>query len=268
MWWILSIIEVDVFFAGGISGIGIREAVEDTMDTYIYNYNQRRHWHCLPVPQSCGSLPRRLRAVKSLSAQTQPESDRQLRASVQEKVDEGDYSAAIALINQLIERHPDSAVNYNNRGLMYFRNGQLSEAIADYNKALELNPRLDSAYNNRANCYVAQGNLVAALADYEIALDFNPGNIRARINQGITFRELGLYDLALENFDLALVLGRRLKGRIYAERGHTYHLRGDWNCAIADYHRALAQLPAKASLRRYKQQVEIWLNQLLNPIGA
>lgn len=244
-------------------------AVEDIMNADILDdYNQKKHWQCLSISQSHGSVPRRLRAVKLLSAQSQPESEQQLRASVQEKADRGDYPEAIALLNQLIECHRGSAIDYNNRGLMYFRNGQLLEAIADYNKALELNPRLDSAYNNRANCHAAQGNLAAALADYEMALDFNPGNLRAWINQGITFRELGLYDMALDNFEFALALGRRLKERIYAERGRTYHLRGDWNCAVADYHRALAQLPATAKYCRYKQQVEAWLNQLLNPISA
>ena len=74
-------------------------------------------------------------------------------------------------------------------------------------EAIALDPKLDSAYNNRANCHIARGNLAAALVDYEIALDFNPTNLRARVNQGITFRDLGLYDLAIENFDLALFLG-------------------------------------------------------------
>jgi tetratricopeptide (TPR) repeat protein len=34
----------------------------------------------------------------------------------------------------------------------------------------------------------------------------------------------------------------QLEGNIYAERGRTYELRGDWNCAIADYQKALALL--------------------------
>ena len=208
-------------------------------------------------------------ANKSLqSGETSAIKDRQLRQLVGEKARSGDYPAAIALLAKLIERHPGSAVDYNNRGLMYFENGQHAEALADYNQALKINPRLDSAYNNRANCHVAQGNWAEAIADYQVALDFNPANIRTWINQGITFRQLGLYDLALENFDLALVLGKRLKGRIYGERGRTYHLRGDWNCAIADYQNALAKLQTKRSARSYQKKVETWLNQLLNPVSA
>lgn len=199
--------------------------------------------------------------------QSQLELAQRLRTLVQKKAEQGDYLAAIAILNQLISSYPNNAADYNNRGLMYFYNNQFSEAIADYNRAIKLNSRLDSAYNNRANAYAAQSNFASALSDYEIALDLNPGNLRAWINQGIAFRELGLYDLAIENFDLTLLLGQKFKGRIYAERGYTYHLRGDWNCAIADYHRALDQFSAKTTPHPYQQKVAGWLEKLLNPIS-
>ncbi len=190
------------------------------------------------------------------SNQSQP-LDRDLRFLIEQKAAQGDYENAIALMNVLLDKYPDSAVDFNNRGLMYFRNGCHQEAITDFNRALEINPRLDSAYNNRANCYAKTGNLAEALRDYDLALDYNPGNIRAWINEGITFREMGLYDLAIENFDLALTLSKRLKGRIYAERGRAYHLRGDWNLAIADYNRALKKLD-----NRDRERIELWLDEL------
>lgn len=192
------------------------------------------------------------------------ESEEKLRSSLIQKIKKGDYSGAIALLNQLIKCHPDSAIDYNNRGLLHFWKGQVFQALSDYNQAIKLNEKLDQAYNNRANCYVVQGNWADALTDYETAIDLNPTNIKAWINQGITLREIGLYDLALENFDLVLVMSRSLQGRIYAERGYTYHLRGDWNCAIADYRRALSVLPATAKCLPYRQKVEGWLNELID----
>jgi tetratricopeptide (TPR) repeat protein len=205
---------------------------------------------------SQGEFSARVRAL------TQAESDRQQRSDILDAADRADYDTAIALLSDLLHRYPDSAIDYNNRGLMYFQSDRTEAALADYNKALELDPRLDGAYNNRANCYAARGCLGEAIADYQIALDFNPGNLRAWINQGITYRDLGLYDLALENFDLVLVLGKRLKGRVYAERGRTYHLRGDWNSAIADYNRAREQLSNTFSSRRCKKQIRLWLDEL------
>ena len=193
-------------------------------------------------------------------------SEQYLRTCVKEKASQGNYTVAISLLDELIALCPDNAADYNNRGLMYFRNNQIIEALCDLSQALKINPRLDSAYNNRANCHAARGDLAEAIADYDLALDLNPANLRAWINQGITFRELELYDLALENFDIALIVGDVLEERIYAERGRTYHLRGDWNCAEGDYHKALELLATKPSLAKYSQKVTAWLNQLLLPL--
>ena len=193
-------------------------------------------------------------------ASTKVEPDSSLRQLARGKVQQGDFAAAIEILTQLIRRHPTDANDYNNRGLVYFQSGQYDKAIADYNKAIKLNPDLAAAYNNRANYYAAKKELAKAIADYDRAIDLNPVYVRALINQGITFRDLKLYDLAIENFDFALRLGQ-LKGNIWAERGRTYHLLGDWNYAIADYRRALEHLTDN----RRRQQIQTWLNELLNP---
>ncbi|HHP7231449.1 MAG TPA: tetratricopeptide repeat protein [Xenococcaceae cyanobacterium] len=191
-----------------------------------------------------------------------------LRVAIEENAAVGNYAVAIALIDQLISLHPNSAMNYNNRGLMYFRNQQLAEAVTDLTQALAINPQLDSAYNNRANCYAALGDFAAAIADYDIALDLNPANIRAWINQGITFRDMGSYDLAIGNFDIAGIISNKFSERVYGERGRTYHLRGDWNCAVADYNKALKLLAEQPHLQLYQQKVTDWLDELLDPILA
>ncbi len=236
-----------------------------SLDTFK-NSNQNQDEQSLSDSQSHDFVSRHLHPVELVSNRKQSESDRHLRVMVRELAQEGEYDQAIILLTQLIERHPQSANDYNNRGLLHFKNAQYAEALADYNCALELNPRLDSAYNNRANYYACQGDLATAIADYDTALNFNPANLRASINQAIAFRQLGLYDLALENLDLALILGRRLKGRIYLERGRTYHLRGDWNCALADYNRAREYWSDLSY--SHQQQIQIWLNQLLKPATA
>jgi tetratricopeptide (TPR) repeat protein len=85
---------------------------------------------------------------------------------------------------------------------------------------------LAAAYNNRANYYASCGLLEAAIANYDRAIELNPSYVRAWLNRAITLRDLELYDQAIENFDIALLLGQ-LQGHIYAERGRTYHLWGD-----------------------------------------
>jgi tetratricopeptide (TPR) repeat protein len=175
------------------------------------------------------------------------------------------YPEALGLLTQLIDRCPERAVYYSNRGLVYLWLGQPQVALADCSRAIALEPELDQAYNNRAMCHTALGNLVAALADYEHAVDLNPFNNRARINLGATLRQIGDFDRALDCLEEALIF-RQLTEFIYAERGRTYHLRGDWNCALADYRRVLTAIAHQAPNHQFKglkQRVQQWVQELI-----
>ena len=215
---------------------------------------------CFPATQLCCPLQGAIGTSDIVLA-----SETEINLLIEKNMELGNFDDAISLLDELIERDPQNAVNYNNRGLMHFRSNQILAALEDLTQAIEIDPSLDSAYNNRANCYAAIGDLVAAIADYDLALDLNPANLRVWINQGITFREMNSFDLALGNFDIALVLSDRLQENIYAERGRTHHLRGDWNCAVSDYLTAL-ELLEFLNKTQYLGQVQIWLDQLLNPL--
>jgi tetratricopeptide (TPR) repeat protein len=47
--------------------------------------------------------------------------DSYLRSRALTKAQQGNYIEAIALLSQLIHRHPHNAIDYNNRGLIYFQ---------------------------------------------------------------------------------------------------------------------------------------------------
>ena len=195
------------------------------------------------------------------------ESTRQVRQQISYAIDEGDFIRAIALLNHLIKDF-GIAEDYNNRGLVHFWRGSWQKAFWDFNRAIAMNPELAAAYNNRANYYASQGRKKNALEDYERAIDLDPFYVRARINRAITLRELDCFDAALDGFEDALLF-RQLAGEIYAERGRTYHLRGDWNCAIADYRRALKFFPVPTQgiarlIPPRRRQILTWLKQLDN----
>ena len=109
--------------------------------------------------------------------------------------------------------------------------------------------------------------------DYDRALDLNPFHLRALINQGVTFRHLGMYREALDNFDIALAQGK-LEAYIYAQRGRTHHLAGDWNWAIADYQRSLQYLNQEenhvlgSENARIGTFVHTWLEAIFAPLTA
>ena len=148
------------------------------------------------------------------------------------------YPVAIQLLSRLIAYDPNNATYYVNRGLMYARLQAWESALADYCQAIDLNPDLDRAYSNRANLHAIQQNWAEAIMDYDQAIDLNPLNLRARFNQAVTFREMGDYEEALTCLDIAMFF-KPESATLYAERGRVYHLGGDWNCAMADYTRAI-----------------------------
>lgn len=189
-----------------------------------------------------------------------------LRYEVAYNVHSGNYDRAVSLLELLIYQNPDSAIDYNNRGYVYLKLGNLSAAILDLEQAIELDPLLDRAHNNRGNCSALAGNLPEALEHYNTAICLNSNNGRAWINQGITLRDMGLYELAVTSFDYPLQV-QHLQSHTYAERGRTHHLAGDWNWAVADYQLALASLTPieKESRETYavKRRVQRWINSLL-----
>ncbi len=201
------------------------------------------------------------RSVSPVHITTDETLSRLAAAAVQQQ----HYPQALQLLSELIERHPQSAMYYSNRGLVHLRMGQPWLALADCDQAVELGPHLDQAYNNRAMCQAALGDDAAAVDDYEHAVDLNPFNSRARINLGATLRQMGDFDRALECLDEALMF-HQLPEFIYAERGRTYHLRGDWNCALADYQRALdtaAGLPCSPQQQALIKRVKAWMVELI-----
>lgn len=201
--------------------------------------------------------------------------DRLLRQQSLFAAQRGQFAQAIAGFNLLINRNPDSATDYNNRGLVYAQQGNWDAALQDYNEAIHLNPDLAHVFNNRANYYAAQGDLFAALSDYQTALELDANNIRAWVNQGITFRELEMFSAAIDNFNQSLWLVQQecdsteqvlLSAHVHAERGRTHHLFGDWNCALSDYYLALDYLSHESQPTAYPPlwwQVEGWLNEIL-----
>lgn len=201
--------------------------------------------------------------------------DRLLRQQSLFAAQRSQFTQAIAGFDLLIRRNPNSATDYNNRGLVYAQQGHWEAALRDYNEAIRLNPNLAHVFNNRANYYAAQGDLFAAITDYQTALEIDAYNIRAWVNQGITFRELEMFSAAIDNFNQALWLVQQepnyteqvlLSAHIYAERGRTHHLFGDWNCALSDYYLALDYLSHESQPTVYPPlwwQVESWLNDIL-----
>ena len=72
---------------------------------------------------------------------------------------------ALADFNKAIELDPNYSSAYNNRGVVYHRQGKYRLAIKDFTKAIELNPNYAVVYENRSQTYWKLGDKQKSKAD-------------------------------------------------------------------------------------------------------
>ncbi|MGC1308461.1 MAG: tetratricopeptide repeat protein [Phormidesmis sp.] len=90
------------------------------------------------------------------------------------RVRQNNLTGAMADYTQAIALAPSEADPYLNRGAVWEAMGQWESAIADYNQVLRLDPDDPAAYNNRANAEAGQGEWALAIADYQAAITLQP----------------------------------------------------------------------------------------------
>jgi len=101
---------------------------------------------------------------------------------------------------------PNSAEDFNSRGVANYNKNNYDQAIADYNKALKLNPKYVEAYNNRGNAYGNKRDYDRAIADYNKTLELNPNCAEAYYFRGIANHNKRDYARAIADYGKAIQL--------------------------------------------------------------
>jgi tetratricopeptide (TPR) repeat protein/S1-C subfamily serine protease len=143
------------------------------------------------------------------------------------------YNEAIADFNQAITIHPQLEIAYNNRGVTYYKQGNLDQAIKDFDQAIALNPQSSQAYNNRGNVYSQQGKIEQAIQNYSQAIIINSKYENAYYNRGNAYSKQGNLDQAIQNYTQAITINP-LNRKAYYGRILTYILKGNKQEAIKD----------------------------------
>lgn len=105
--------------------------------------------------------------------------------------DKGEYERAIQDFNKAIKLDPKNAVAYYNRGFSYQNKGEYDKAIQDFNKAIALNTKYAEAYNNRGISYYNKGEYDKAIQDYNKVIELNPKYAAAYNNRGGSYYNKG-----------------------------------------------------------------------------
>ena len=102
------------------------------------------------------------------------ENNQELQRLMRQRVDASNAAVVLAGFNTLIAKTPRFAEAYNQRGIAYFRLGDLAHSVADCEKVLRLNPYHFGAAGGLAQCFMKQKKLRAALRTYRRANRINP----------------------------------------------------------------------------------------------
>jgi tetratricopeptide (TPR) repeat protein len=137
---------------------------------------------------------------------------------------------------------PNSAVDFFNRGNMYYGKGRIDQAIDNYTAALKIKPDYLAALNNRGNAYDDKGEYDKAIVDYTAALAVKPDFPEALYNRGNAYAGKGEYEAAIEDYTAVLKI-KKDDHKALNNRGAAYYNKGEYDAAIADYAAALAIKP-------------------------
>jgi tetratricopeptide (TPR) repeat protein len=161
-----------------------------------------------------------------------------------------DNARAIKDCTESIRNDGANAMPYANRGLAYFRMGDVNRAIADFDEAIRLgNFATDRdrsvAFMNRCAAFNEIKNYPRAIEDCTEAIRLQNANAMAHSNRGTAYYGAGDLDRAVADLDEAIRLDPAL-AIAYSNRGLIYVRKGDKTRAIADLDKAIQLDPKYA----------------------
>lgn len=119
--------------------------------------------------------------------------------------EQGKYTQAIQVYNQVLKHYPKFAEAYNNLGNIYLEQEKLVAAIQCYESALEIKPDLPNTYNNLGNA-LKNHDLNKAIECYHKALKLNPDLVDAHYNLATALGDQGKLEEALFEYEKTLKL--------------------------------------------------------------
>jgi len=114
---------------------------------------------------------------------------------------QGDYRASWFLFSEVIDREPNNASAFYDRGYTLFQLGLYSESVADYDRAIQLTPHDALSYNNRGIVLQKVGRYELAKRDFYRAIELDPHCLEAHKNLAHLHLILGEYSSGWEHYE-------------------------------------------------------------------
>ncbi len=148
------------------------------------------------------------------------------------------FTKAVDVYSYIINKNPQYAFAYYNRGLAKYNSGDNAGAIVDYDLAIKINPQYAFAYLSRGLAKNKLGDNASVIADYDLAIKINPQFASAYLSRGLAKNKLGDNAGAIADYDLAIRINPQFASA-YNNRAASKYRLGDKAGAIADCDQAI-----------------------------
>ncbi|MCA0315599.1 MAG: DUF1266 domain-containing protein [Candidatus Melainabacteria bacterium] len=162
----------------------------------------------------------------------------------------GDADKARRIYNDIIARDPNSAEAEFCRAEMCLLERRNKEAIDFFSKALSKNPQLEVAYHDRGNAYSDLGLYDKAITDYSVAMLLGPGPVHwlCRARAYVNKEE---WEKAIKDANVAISKDPAMASA-YVERAEALAALHRESEALADYSKAISLADNKAVYYCYR----------------
>lgn len=154
------------------------------------------------------------------------------------EVNEGRYTHAISIFDQILKEDPNYPEALIGRGTAYAFQRELDAAIADFTKAIETNPLAGEAWKRRGQARAALGDSAGAIDDLSKALEFEPNSADILHERGIVNFKFKDFDAAVKDLSTCVKLDRPNKSA-YTYLGLSLSSIGEYKRAEDSHMKAL-----------------------------
>ncbi len=141
-----------------------------------------------------------------------------------QKMKEGNYSAAIQLYEQALKIQKDYRIHYQ-KGIAHRRMNQLDQAYADLTEALKLKSDFDLAYNALGTLEYTRGNYEQSVNNFLKALELTKNSqLKNEAQKNISLAYLKLADQNLKSFEYDKAIDNLKKSIQYNEKNDAAYL--------------------------------------------
>ena len=168
-----------------------------------------------------------------------------------------DWRNSEVLWTDVIEKYPETAIAYNNRGAVRDEAKRADEAMVDFQLAIRYKPDYFEAYNNLAGAYGQKGMQKEEMATYDKTIAIQPGYTTAYFNRGLSYVKYGQNELALRDYDVVRKAEPQ-NPKVYYSIGIAYKNLGRADLAIENYSKAIRIDPYY--IDAYNNRANIYFN--------